>query len=75
MGAPETAAEWTKPGGIEFDPKKPFRHLAKVDGGYPIVMMDALMYLLSARSNPRSVATMVTHGDGQVVDAVYVPWE
>jgi len=84
MGTPETAAEWTKPGGIEFDPAEPFRHLAKVDGGYPVLIINPHRLrhgprLLSAEASAETVENLVKvrsiHRDAQPGGTVLTQWE
>jgi len=74
MGAPETAVEWTKPGGIAFDPAEPFRGLAQVEGGYPVLMMDCQVNLISPQTSPRDMAGLVTYDGHEVGSVALKPW-
>ncbi len=75
MGTPETAVEWTKPGGISFDPSQPFRGLADLNGNYAVALMDGSAGLLSARTSPQNMASLITHRDGQQVKPAFLPRE
>lgn len=74
IGTPDTAAPWTKPGGIPFDSQDPFRHVAEVDGAYRVLMMDGSPELLSAETSRHMLANLIMHRDGQEVDAELTPW-
>ena len=69
---------------IEFDPAEPFRHLAKVDGGYPVLVIDLHRLhhgprLLSAEASPQTVENLVKvrsiHRDAEPGGTVLTPWE
>lgn len=74
IGTPETAVQWTKPGGIDFDPANPFRGLAQMDGAYPLLLMDGFPYLLSGETGPEEMGKLVTHRDGRSANAPRKPW-
>lgn len=67
-GSLETAAEWTKPGGIMFDPANPFHDVPKVDGGYPILSMAGFTWLIIADS-PQEAAKWVTHSGSETISS------
>lgn len=71
-GNASTAVEWTRPGGIDFDPTDPFRSVARVDEGYPMVSMAGFTWLIPDQSTEK-LAAFVTH-DGSESTGTYKAW-
>lgn len=66
--APETATEWTRPGGLEFDPKTCRELLGKTDGeGFYAVMVDGAARQIPSKITAENLALWIQIGDGQVV--------
>ena len=65
---PETAVEWTKPGGLPFNPKNPAAVLGTVSAtGIPVVTYDGRMAMLSPKIDARSLGALIQHRDSTVV--------
>ncbi len=62
----ELASEWTRPGGIEFDPARGLAQLGTppVDNAFPVTFMDGAGRLLPSQVAPTDFANLVNHRDG-----------
>ncbi|ODA28493.1 DUF1559 family PulG-like putative transporter [Planctopirus hydrillae] len=66
---PSTAVEWTKPGGLPFDPKNPKGSLGPIpEAGLYIVLADASVKKLSAKVSGKDLAAFITPSGGEPVD-------
>lgn len=66
---PSTAVEWTKPGGLPFDPKNPKRSLGPIpEAGLHIVLADFSVKKLSAKISEKDLAAFITSSGGERVD-------
>ncbi len=74
VGSDETAAEWTKPGGIEFDPSNPSRGLRKVGSGYPAILIDGSARLIPGDTSPEDMSKLITYNDLQVYGGQFGNW-
>ncbi len=64
----DTAEVWTKPGGLDFDPKDPIKALGKVDKQFLVGIMDGSVRSLSAEIDAVTLGNLICHADGQVID-------
>ena len=61
LGGPETATEWTRPGGLEFDPSDPLKILGSPTfGGYPVIMFDSQVKTLPPDLSAERAAMFIT---------------
>jgi len=75
VGTPQSATEWTKPGGLTFNPATPFGNLASADGGHPVVMFDGSLQLLTPQATAEDVADLIDPRDGRFVNgSARKPW-
>lgn len=64
--APETAVEWTKPGGLEFDPKTCRDLLGKFESpGIQVVMADGAVRSIASTIRVEALALLIQINDGQ----------
>lgn len=67
----ETAAIWTKPGGLEFDPKEPLKCLGKLDPNHDrilVLMMDGSVKTIATTIDPETFRRLIQYADGEPVD-------
>lgn len=67
---PEAAVEWTKPGGLPFDPANPLAALGNVADGFRAAMFDGSVQRLSGEIGAATLAAMITPAGGEVGAAV-----
>jgi len=66
---PDTAEIWTKPGGLDFDPKDPVKGLGKVVGDtFLILLCDGTVRFLPKTIPPTTLRKLIQCADGEVVD-------
>ena len=66
---PETAVEWTKPGGLDFDPKDPLKALGTMtDDFIRVVMFDGVSKILPKSIKPETLRRLIESRDGERVD-------
>lgn len=67
--AADTAEIWTKPGGLDFDPKDPIKALGKLlDNEFIAVMADGSARAISKAINPQTLRRLIQHQDGEAID-------
>ena len=69
LAGADKADVWTKPGGLDFDPKDPVKALGKIDKQFLVGFMDGSVRSLAADINPVSLTSLITQAGGEVVDA------
>jgi len=63
------AVPWTKPGGIEYDPKKPLPKLGGIFGGdFNVMFGDGSVRLIPKNIPEKALRAMITPAGGDVVD-------
>lgn len=67
---PAAAIEWTKPGGLPFDPANPLAALGNVADGFRAVMFDGSVKQLSSEVDAATFAAMITPAGGEVGEDV-----
>jgi hypothetical protein len=70
LAGAETATEWTRPGGIEFDPAQGAAQLGTplIPEGFPVVLMDGSAQLLASSVNADTLTNHVDHDNGQPLE-------
>lgn len=67
--AADTAEIWTKPGGLDFDPKNPIKALGKLpDNEFIAVFADGSARAISKSINPANMRRLIQHQDGEVIE-------
>ena len=66
---PETAVEWTRPGGLEFDPDNPKESLGNIpDDGLPVVFFDGSVRFLRSDIPDELLKALITPNGNEVID-------
>lgn len=66
---PDTAAIWTKPGGLDFDPKNPLKALGQLVGEkFLVLLADGSVRTLPADINPELLLRLIQFQDGKPLD-------
>ena len=68
LAGSDKADIWTKPGGLDFDLEDPVKALGKTDKQILVGFMDGSVRSLSADIKPTSLASLITHAGGEVID-------
>lgn len=68
LAGADKADVWTKPGGLDFDSDDPIKALGNIDKQFLVGFMDGSVRSLSADIKPSSLASLITHAGGEVVD-------
>ena len=69
IAGPEVATEWTRPGGLPFDPNNPVSAWGSPQAGvYPTAAFDGSLKALRADAPAAQVALYVQHADNKPVD-------
>lgn len=61
----DVAEIWTKPGGLEFDPKNPLKCLGAIKEFNALMMDGSVRYLQNL--DPETIGRLIQHADGQVL--------
>lgn len=64
---PNTAEIWTKPGGLDFDTKKPIKALGKVGETFLVLFADGSVRALSATIKPETLRRLIQAADGEPI--------
>jgi len=65
----DTASIWTKPGGLDFDPKNPIEALGKLEGdSFLALMCDGAIHAVMPMIEPASLRRMIQHQDGETIN-------
>ena len=64
----DKAEIWTKPGGLDFDPKDPIKALGKIDTQFLVGFMDGSVRMLPTDIDPTTLTGLITHAGGEVVN-------
>lgn len=65
----ETAAAWTKPGGLKFEPRRPFASMGTISSsGFSALMFDGRVVTVPADVHPTLFANVVQHQDGARIE-------
>ncbi|MDB5384481.1 MAG: hypothetical protein JWM11_127 [Planctomycetaceae bacterium] len=64
---PDRAEIWTKPGGLEFDPKDPLKCLGQVGDRFLIALFDGSVRRVSKTIKPDQFALLVQPADSQIL--------
>ncbi len=68
LGGPESATEWTKPGGIPFNASNPLQPLGTpYDGTFPVVMFDGRAMKLKSQTPIADIAALIGSQDATIV--------
>ena len=75
MAGADAAETWTKPGGLEFDPKTPKKALGNVGKKIQVLLTDGSVQNVSATVDDAEFAKLVELADGNPIDyqQVFVP--
>lgn len=69
LAAPDTAAEWTKPGGLKIDPDNPWKSFGELpDGPLMVGMMDGAVTTLARDTDEELVRALLTHAGSEPID-------
>ena len=64
----DKADVWTKPGGLDFDPKNPIKAIGKTSGeGFLVSMADGSVFRLSKSISAKVLNLLIQHNDGEVI--------
>ncbi|MEI8380118.1 MAG: DUF1559 domain-containing protein [Planctomycetota bacterium] len=67
--AADTAEIWTKPGGLDFDPKNPIKALGTLlENEFIAVMADGSARAISKSINPETLRRLIQHQDGEAIE-------
>ncbi len=67
-GGADTAEVWTRPGGLDFDPKNPIASLGKIGDTFQVVLVDGSARRLPRTINPEQLRRLIQHQDGEEID-------
>jgi predicted Zn finger-like uncharacterized protein len=69
LGGPETAMEWTRPGGIEFEAGEGVAQLGASPStdGFPVLLFDGAVQMMPNEIDPQLLAVLVQPDDGRSV--------
>ena len=65
---PDTAAIWTQPGGLDFDPKDPFKALGKLSDAFRVAMCDGSVRTLQKTISLETLRKLIQSADGEPVE-------
>ena len=70
VGGPETAGEWTRPGGITFDSAAGTKILGTppTDKGFPMMFANLTLAIIPPDASPELLSTLVQTGDKTKID-------
>jgi len=68
QAGPDAAEVWTKPGGLDYDPKDPIKALGKLtEDMFLILMADGSVRRVAKDIDPETLRLLIQHRDGQIV--------
>jgi len=66
---PETAVIWTKPGGLDFDPKDPLAALGTIaEQAFRVVMCDGSARSIQKSVKPETLRKLIQSADGEIIE-------
>jgi len=77
MAGRSTAVPWTRPGGLEYNGDDPLGVVGELTfGGYPVVMCDGAIGLISPQATPQEAAALIRYQDAlpDTFDELFKPW-
>ena len=73
LAGPETATEWTRPGGLKFNPDAPTSVLGTLpEDGFIVVLFDSSVWRLPRDLASRTLMALITHQGGEDVDPAQI---
>ena len=68
LAGPETADVWTKPGGLDFDPKDPIKSLGTISGKTILVLLgDGSIRELDKEIDAKTLRCLIQNADGEPI--------
>ncbi|MEZ6060459.1 MAG: DUF1559 domain-containing protein [Planctomycetaceae bacterium] len=64
---PDTAVPWTKPGGLELDPKNPKKSLGKLGEQFLVLMADGSVRFVSSTIDDETLSHLIQPDDGHAI--------
>ncbi|MDA1231420.1 MAG: DUF1559 domain-containing protein [Planctomycetota bacterium] len=68
LAGPDKADIWTKPGGLDFDPKDPIKALGKVEKQVLVGLMDGSVRSIAVDIDSELLKCLITHAGGEVIN-------
>ncbi|MBS0206176.1 MAG: DUF1559 domain-containing protein [Planctomycetes bacterium] len=65
---PDAAEIWTKPGGLDFDPKNPIKALGKVGESILVLMADGAVRSIPDSIPPKTLRQLIQSQDGETIE-------